>query len=1037
VRRFARLAAWVVVAGGGCAAFLWMGRFAPVPFRWSTPAGWLSEVERDDAFVEVARWIGVALSGYVCVSAMLALLAEAAAAVRLVPVARFLARVGRLSAVPMLRQRLWRSVSSVALSASAMVMATPGAAAGTAPTSVELSVDGPASVGDPIDLPGELVGAFSGFGLDGVRVIAPPTDSPSTGAVERVVVRGDTVWDLAYDVYGRVDADIVRHVAVTNSLEDPSLIFPGQRLLFIPLPAAVDVAPSPTVGASWATHTVVAGDTLWEVLEAHYGWVTADLVWHVAAVNNLDDPSMIAIGTVIALPSLAEEPNVAAELPPPIAADPPASELTPPTAVPQQQTGESVATTTFPVPATTSSSPPQSPAVTSPASIDVTPTTVELVDDSTERDAPSGDLGLFDTSTRTLWWQVPMGLLLAAGLATMARRLRGRRALQMQPGEQLAAPPPTAAGTELAVTTATPAHRLETLQALLRSVTPHAREQPDPPAVRVVEFSDDRIEILFADAAPFPPEGWSSINGGRSWVHDLDGDSGVCSVRQLVTPALVTLGRRVGGGEVLLDLETAGSLALTGDRATSLGIARSMVLELATYSLGVPMDVCLIGFDVDGVEHCDRVWSNTTLTRAVRVARETLERTTATGAVSLVSARAATDEDTGELDPQVFVVDLDAVVPDERHLVDELVELCQPLSGAAVIVIGEHPDAVERVDARAPELAVWSGAELVPPVVAREAAAQVAVMFDHLANAPAEPMTTSPAIADALRADDVADDASSNDDDPAAAASDSDEPDVLEYVYEPPPYEVLVRCLGEVTVEGRDIVQAGEVELLALLTLQREIRPNIDTIYTLLVDDPFLTHGKRPVPKEPLRPTQQRVSRLRVKLGTDAEGNDLLPAAKPGRGSPSRCAVSPSVLTDVEILEHRYHTSFELSSEEAFLLLRDGLAMFRGPMMRAKKGYSWAATEGITSRIGTFVIAYAVRLMELAFDRNDIPTVLETVRCCGLVLDDPLVELQAWQRIDDFAEASSHPDLVAAVHKAHLRLATYVDETDPVAETDV
>ncbi len=33
-------------------------------------------------------------------------------------------------------------------------------------------------------------------------------------------------------------------------------------------------------------------------------------------------------------------------------------------------------------------------------------------------------------------------------------------------------------------------------------------------------------------------------------------------------------------------------------------------------------------------------------------------------------------------------------------------------------------------------------------------------------------------------------------------------------------------------------------------------------------------------------------------------------------------------------------------------------------MLRARKGYSWAATEGITSRIGTFVIAYAVRLMQ-------------------------------------------------------------------------
>ena len=131
------------------------------------------------------------------------------------------------------------------------------------------------------------------------------------------------------------------------------------------------------------------------------------------------------------------------------------------------------------------------------------------------------------------------------------------------------------------------------------------------------------------------------------------------AVRQLVTPALVTLGLRSGGGEVLLDLETAGSLALAGDRAVAQGMARAMALELATYPLGVAMDVCLIGFDVDGTELCDRTWKGTTLTRAVRVARDVLDRTAATGAASLVAARAATDDDEALLDPQVFLVDAD------------------------------------------------------------------------------------------------------------------------------------------------------------------------------------------------------------------------------------------------------------------------------------------------------------------------------------------------------------------------------------------
>ena len=183
----------------------------------------------------------------------------------------------------------------------------------------------------------------------------------------------------------------------------------------------------------------------------------------------------------------------------------------------------------------------------------------------------------------------------------------------------------------------------------------------DPPPVRAVEFDDDRVEVLFADPAPFPPTGWTSSNGGHSWLHRITANEPAPSVRQLVTPALVTLGRRAGGGEVLLDIETAGSTSLIGARPACLGMARSIALELATYPLGVPMDVCLIGLDVDGVEHCDRTWTNTTMARAVRVAREMLERTAATGAPSLLAARAATDDDEGLLDPQVFIVDRESL----------------------------------------------------------------------------------------------------------------------------------------------------------------------------------------------------------------------------------------------------------------------------------------------------------------------------------------------------------------------------------------
>ena len=503
-------------------------------------------------------------------------------------------------------------------------------------------------------------------------------------------------------------------------------------------------------------HVIQLGDTLWDVVEAYHGRVDADMIWQVADLNGIDDPSNIPVGTsvIIAWRPVATPPT------PPARSDHSAAAGRDAAAGPDRaghaaRCGRGRCDLAADPAAAAGDAPAGRRACgrrpsrhrtgrcTSATSLPAAPVSAGEVDDGG---------GLFEWSPRSVWAAIPVGVLLAAGLTGMTRRLRARRLSRLEPGEQLVAPPPVAAGTELAVSAGDPDGRLSTLQGLLRTVTPYAREQADPPAVRAVELDDDRIEVLFATPAPFPPQGWTSIDGGASWVHRFV-DVAPTAVRQLVTPALVTLGLRSGGGEVLLDLETAGSLALAGDRVVAQGMARAMALELATYPLGVAMDVCLIGFDVDGTELCDRTWKGTTLTRAVRVARDVLDRTAATGAASLVAARAATDDDEALLDPQVFLVDADGLDDDDRRLLDELVGLCTPQSGAAVVIIGDHPAARERVEVVSADTARWVHSVLRPTALDREAVAQVAVMFDHAANATAEPLAPSAVVADLLESD--------------------------------------------------------------------------------------------------------------------------------------------------------------------------------------------------------------------------------------------------------------------------------------------
>ena len=88
-----------------------------------------------------------------------------------------------------------------------------------------------------------------------------------------------------------------------------------------------------------------------------------------------------------------------------------------------------------------------------------------------------------------------------------------------------------------------------------------------------------------------------------------------------------------------------------------------------------------------------------------------------TGATSLVAARAATDDDEALLDPQVFLVDAEALDDADRLLLDELVALCTPQSGAAVVIIGDHDAARERVDVVSAEAARWVHSVLRPTVL--------------------------------------------------------------------------------------------------------------------------------------------------------------------------------------------------------------------------------------------------------------------------------------------------------------------------------
>ena len=866
---------------------------------------------------------------------------------------------------------------------------------------------------------------------------ATTTTAPSTAAghvAEYEVQANDGMWDVAKALLGNGSLHHELREQLIGQEVAPGIIFDNDT--WVIHPGWVFTAPSvqPSNANTISTYTVVEGDTLSDIAESHLGhpdrWTE---LWELNANQPMNDgrtftdPNLIIPGWNLTLEAVEaqvnDEPTVVEQpeptLPAPI---PDNAELDEPSLPPSVEIVPEVA---LPAPSTV---PPRA-ATPAPSSV---PAEVLPVPGSSapvaDEDAVDGFESVFADEQRSVWPTLAAGLLLLTGLAETARRLRRRRMASVPLGERPVEPPPVAAGTELAVAQREDAHQLSTLRTLLRQFTPYAREYAEPPPVRAVQLGTDRLELLFTQPAPSPPSGWSSVDGGRSWTHRFE-DEATETSRQLLTPALVTIGIRNDddGHEVLLDLETAARVAIVGDREAALGLARSMVLELATRPLGVPIDVCLVGLHVDSTDLCDRVWTNTTVERSISAARQMLRLHGTGDTDTITAARARLDEDDGDHDPQIFIIDCAALSTTEQTLLEELMKLCQPSSGNAVVLIGEHADVIERITV-AGETGCWEQVELRVPNVTLEAAAQAAVMLDSAANGPTEPLPRT-----------VPTDASSNGNSPTSELEPTthpyaevenpgleveDEEPMGEEEYEPPPYEVLIKVMGTVEVDGGDRkFSSQEVEMLALFTCLRH--------RSMLTKDLVQTNVGDEISD---RTAGNRVSGLRRTLGAGPDGNDLLSKAQAGRYSDGAMQLSHLVLTDYDLLRHRYDASLDMTSFDAIKVLRDGLPLLRGPLFRVRSGYRWVSPEGITSQLQSGVIDYAARLMELAMEVDDIALVLKATSIAGCVLDDPMVELPIRNVEKHYADATGSPELAQSVLAAKHRFMDYVNTEDALAE---
>jgi len=199
-----------------------------------------------------------------------------------------------------------RGARTGAISATAVISAT-GLLASPA-EAVESRAEAPASTHTVPVLHAPAADALHAPSSKAVVLVsrAPAAVPAAVKQRTHTVARGDTVWDLAKK-YGSTVTAIVD----ANRLDHRATIHVGEKLV-IPGSSAASVASAPKPSApakastATGTHTVVAGDTVWDLSRKYSTTVHA-----IMAANKLGDSAVIHVGEKLLIPGLAGATTVA------------------------------------------------------------------------------------------------------------------------------------------------------------------------------------------------------------------------------------------------------------------------------------------------------------------------------------------------------------------------------------------------------------------------------------------------------------------------------------------------------------------------------------------------------------------------------------------------------------------------------------------------------------------------------------------------------------------------------------------------------
>jgi len=749
-------------------------------------------------------------------------------------------------------------------------------------------------------------------------------------------------------------------IAQVVDLPAPPIATPSPPAEAVPAtadPPAVAAVPSPT-------YQVCRGDSLWAIAEKHLG---SGFRWKEIYDLNRDqihDPDYIDIGWTLTLPADAIGLPVAAAVPPlqnapvepPVEPEQPAAPTTIPTPT-TPMTDSTVAPSTPSTPVATPAPPTVMPS-SAPPSEGASPPDPTDVPASTP--APTGRVPVVPGIAGAT--ALASGLLLA-----LLRSRRHRTALAGHRAHRAAHP----TDLERAILAAADIPLVRWAGQELAALALAIDDRTFDAGPVAVEFSADvGLEILWdrpvTSEAPRP---WEAVPGGWSWRCLYDPDAPVPAPDQPSPIAgLATFGQR-DGRQLLVDLESLGTLAVVGDPVRAENFVRSLVLELgANDDLSDAYVFTVEGaLDIDGTERFDRVQHATLedvhgrIAAAANSTRQALDGHASSG----FAYQAHGTELVGL---EVYVA-----VARSSPAIEDLIDAAPARSGAVAVILGEADTAATlTIDASGTGRLEPLGLTFDAAGVARDLAAQVAVLLDD--TEPTRPSTeardgtieaislrtaaTAAATTEVLDADARTENAGPEPEpaphptvvdltDPMPANDRDDE-------WSLPAVRLLIKVLGTPSI--RDRPQLGRRELMVVVYVACMGRPVTQD------DVQDAIWGGSPVSEKTV---SNLVGHTRSALG-DWDGHPIL-----GRVTGGTMQLADGVFTDHQLFEILTDRAQRVSSSRAAPLLHQALDLIDGSPFNAD-GYEWAYVCQLVADIEARIERATLDLVALELEAGDV-----------------------------------------------------------------